>query len=102
MRCGLILATIGNALSQSPSPSAESEKGSVSGNTYENPALGITWELQKDWTLQNKSASLLGDDYFVFLRILSSGAQPQELIELDYSSTNRQIVSASDEKTLYR
>ena len=72
-------------LSQSPSQSTEFEKGSVSGTTYTNPTLGITWELPRDWTIQNEGASLLGNDYSVLLHILPSGAQPQELIELSYS-----------------
>jgi len=89
--CGLVLATLGIALSQSPSPSTEFEKGSVSGKTYTNPTLGITWELPNDWTIQNQDASLLGDDYSVLLHILPSGAQPQELIELDYSEKSGTI-----------
>jgi TonB family protein len=84
--CGLALATIGIASPQSTAPSTEFEQGQINGNTYANPALGITWELPKDWEIQNKGVSLLGDDYYVFLRVLPSGTQSQELVEFDYST----------------
>jgi hypothetical protein len=57
--CGLVLATLGIALSQSSSPSTEFE-GSVSGKTYTNPALGITWEIESLKSLsvmQSKNSS---------------------------------------------
>src|SRR5260370_18505325 len=84
--CGLALATIGIASPQSTAPSTGFEQGQINGNTYANPALGITWELPKDWEIQNKGVSLLGDDYYVFLRVLPSGTQSQELVEFDYST----------------
>jgi hypothetical protein len=75
--CGLALATIGIASPQSTAPSTEFERGSIDGNTYANPVLGITWELPKDWEIQNKGVSLLGDDHYVFLRVLPGSTQSQ-------------------------
>jgi TonB family protein len=94
--CGLLLTTVEIVSpQQSASPIPEFEQGSVSGNTYANPALGTTWELPKDWTIQGKGVSLLGDDYHVVLRVLPSGAQSQELIEFDYSTNGDTAGEAS-------
>jgi hypothetical protein len=54
---GLVLTTAGIASAQSTSPHTQVGQVSISGNTYANPALGITWELPKDWTIQNKGSS---------------------------------------------
>lgn len=81
----LVLVSVEIASTQSSPPVRQPDHDSISENVYLNQTLGITWDLPKDWTMQNEGVSLLGDDYLVLLRILPSGTQSQELMELVYS-----------------
>ena len=82
----LVLAGAGVSLAQSPTPPNAFERGSISDNIYANQPLGITWEFPKEWAVQNEGTSLLSDKYHVMLRLLPSGTQSKELVEIDYST----------------
>lgn len=85
--CGLLLAILPSAAAQSRFSDTDFEQGSVSGNVYTNPALGITWEFPKDWVTVSKGVSELGDDYHVILRLARAGIQSSDLVEFDYSTS---------------
>jgi hypothetical protein len=82
----LVLAGIGISHSQASSLTGEIEPGSVNNGTYTNHALGITWEIPKDWVIPSKGGSLLGDDYHVMLQLLPGGTESKERVEIDYST----------------
>jgi TonB family protein len=81
----LVLAGIGISYPQSSSPTGEIEPGSINNGIYTNQALGITWEIPKDWVRGSESGSLLGDDYHAMLQLLPGGTQSKERVEIDYS-----------------
>jgi hypothetical protein len=82
----LVLVAIGISYPQSSSPVREIEPGSNNNGVYTNQALGITWEIPKDWVRASEGGSLLGDDYHVILQLLPGGTQSKERVEIDYST----------------
>jgi len=82
----LVLVAIGISYPQSSSPVREIEPGSINNGVYTNQALGITWEIPKDWVRASEGGSLLGDDYHVILQLLPGGTQSKERVEIDYST----------------
>ncbi|MBV9087776.1 MAG: energy transducer TonB [Acidobacteriaceae bacterium] len=64
----------------------EFDQGVVTDNTYNNPALGVTWAAPTDWTMQSTGASRLGDGFKLLVRVVPTGTQSPEAIELDHSN----------------
>lgn len=65
------------------------DRGTFNAGTYENKTLGITWQIPAGWSSDSggsSASSILGSEFVPLVRLLPSGAQSAELVELDFPS----------------